>query len=207
MLLIGVATSAAGTLLYLFYSTWTRAIFIESQNGLFFSLAELALLDLAARATPKGCEGLGYSLMLSIRNVAGSGADIVGSHLADHKWPFGSLVFLNAGTTAIVLLLLPFLPAALMRSKDRVATQPHKGRDPAALACLRPTVRASSVDVRQCKIQNGNAFDRIARYVEGTPSLLPVAPQHSRVLRAPSCAANGETAKNIRFERLGTRAV
>ena len=38
--------------------------------------------------------------MLSIRNVAGSAADIVGSHLADHKWPFGSLVFLNAGTTA-----------------------------------------------------------------------------------------------------------
>jgi len=121
MLLIGVATAAAGTLLYLFYSTWIRAIFIESQNGLFFSLAELALLDLAARATPKGCEGLGYSLMLSIRNVAGSGADIVGSHLADHKWPFASLVFLNAGTTAIVLLLLPFLPAALMRSKDRAA--------------------------------------------------------------------------------------
>jgi Na+/melibiose symporter-like transporter len=121
MLLIGVATSAAGTLLYLFYSTWTLAAFIESQNGLFFSLAELALLDLAARATPKGCEGLGYSLMLSIRNVAGSGADIVGSHLADHHWSFGSLVYLNAGTTAIVLLLLPFLPAALMRSKDRAA--------------------------------------------------------------------------------------
>jgi len=57
--LIGVATSAAGTLLYLYYSTWTQAIFIESQNGFFFTLAELALLDLAARATPKGCEGLG----------------------------------------------------------------------------------------------------------------------------------------------------
>jgi len=121
MLLIGVATAAAGTLLYQFYSSWTRAIYIESQNGLFFSLAELALLDLAARATPKGCEGLGYSLMLSIRNVAVFGADIVGSHLADHKWPFASLVFLNAGTTAIVLLLLPFLPATLMRSKDRAA--------------------------------------------------------------------------------------
>ncbi len=121
MLLMGVATAAAGTMLYVFYSTWTRAMFIESQNGFFFSLAELALLDLAARATPKGCEGLGYSLMLSMRNVAGSGADIVGSHLADHKWPFASLVFLNAGTTAIVLLLLPFLPAALMRSKDRAA--------------------------------------------------------------------------------------
>jgi hypothetical protein len=112
-------TAAVGTLFYLFYSTWTRAIFIESQNGFFFTLAELALLDLAARATPQGCEGLGYSLMLSIRNVALFGADIVGSHLADHKWPFASLVYLNACTTAIVLLLLPFLPAALMHSKDK----------------------------------------------------------------------------------------
>lgn len=118
MLLIGIVTGAAGTLLYLFYSTWTRAIFIESQNGFFSALAELAILDLAARATPKGCEGLGYSLMLSIRNVAVFGADIVGSYLADHKWAFDSLVCLSAGTTAIVLLLLPFLPAALMHAKD-----------------------------------------------------------------------------------------
>jgi MFS family permease len=119
MLFIGIVTAAAGTLLYLFYSTWKRAVFIESQNGFFFSLAELALMDLAARATPKGCEGLGYSLMLSIRNVALFGADIVGSHLADHKWPFASLVYLNAGTTAIVLVLLPFMPAALMHTKDK----------------------------------------------------------------------------------------
>jgi MFS family permease len=122
LLFIGIATSAVGTLLYLFYSDWTRAMFITSQNGFFFSLAELALLDLAARATPKGCEGLGYSLMLSISNAAQFGADIVGSHLADRQWPFASLVYLNAGTTAIVLLFLPFLPAALMDSKDRKAT-------------------------------------------------------------------------------------
>ena len=129
LLFIGIATAAAGTLLYLFYSTWTRAMFIASQNGFFSSLAELALLDLAARATPKGCEGLGYSLMLSISNAAQSGADVVGSHLADHKWSFASLVYHNAGTTAIVLLLLPFLPAALMRSKDRtVDTTDPEGR-------------------------------------------------------------------------------
>ena len=123
LLFIGVATAAAGTLLYLFYSSWTRAVFIESQNGLFFGFAEIAILDLAARATPKGCEGLGYSLMLSIRNVALFGADVVGSYLADHNWPFANLVYLNAGTTAIVLVLLPLLPAALMRSSDTAASK------------------------------------------------------------------------------------
>jgi MFS family permease len=118
LLLVAVAMSACATLVFLFYSSWTRAMWIESQNGFFSGLAEVVLIDLAARATPKGCEGLGYSLILSFRNVALFGADIVGSYLVDHKWSFANLVYLNAGTTAIVLVLVPFLPAALMRSKD-----------------------------------------------------------------------------------------
>jgi Na+/melibiose symporter-like transporter len=126
MLFIGIATAAAGTMLYLFYSSWTRALLIESQNGFFFGFTEVTILDLAARATPKGCEGLGYSLMLSIRNVALFGADVVGSYLADHNWPFSNLVYLNAGTTAIVLVLLPLLPGVLMRSKDMPASKAEK---------------------------------------------------------------------------------
>jgi len=118
LLLVAVAMSACATLVYLFYSSWTRAMLIESQNGFFSGLAEVVLIDLAARATPKGCEGLGYSLILSFRNVALFGADIVGSYLVDHQWSFANLVYLNAGTTAIVLVLVPFLPAVLMRSKD-----------------------------------------------------------------------------------------
>lgn len=121
LLFAAIGLAAIGTLFYLLYSDYTRAVLIESQNGFFFGLAEVALIDLAARSTPKGCEGLGYSLILSIRNVALFGADVVGSYLADHHWPFAHLVYLNAGTTAIVLILLPFLPAALMRSKDTSA--------------------------------------------------------------------------------------
>lgn len=124
LIFAGVATAASGTLLYLFYNSSTTAMIIDFQNGFFFTLAELALLDLAARATPKGCEGLGYSLILSMRNVALFGADWLGSYLADDKgahWPFSNLVFLNAGTTAFVLILLPFLPNAIMRSKDAAA--------------------------------------------------------------------------------------
>jgi predicted MFS family arabinose efflux permease len=118
LLVVAVAMSACATLIYLFYSDWTRAILIESLNGFFYGLAEVALVDLAARATPKGCEGLGYSLILSFRNAALFGADIVGSYLADHRWAFSQLVLLNAGTTAVVLILVPLLPGALMRSKD-----------------------------------------------------------------------------------------
>jgi hypothetical protein len=120
MILVGVVTAASGTFFYLLYNGPGAAIAIESQNGFFFTMAEVALLDLAARATPVGCEGLGYSLILSVRNLALFGADYVGSKLSDsYHWPFSNLVFLNAGTTAIVLILLPFMPAAIMRSRDR----------------------------------------------------------------------------------------
>ncbi len=118
LLLAAIAASSLATLMFLFYSNLTLAMLIESQNGFFAGLAEVALIDLAARATPKGCEGLGYSLILSFRNAALFGSDIVGSYLADHKWPFGGLVILNAATTAAVLFLVPFLPLALTRSKD-----------------------------------------------------------------------------------------
>ncbi|AIE87708.1 MFS transporter [Fimbriimonas ginsengisoli] len=121
MIVAGILTFALGNLLYLMYSGATMAWIIESQNGFFFTLAEIALLDLAARATPKGCEGLGYSLMLSARNLALFGADWLGSFLADkQKWSFETLVFLNVGTTLVVLLLLPILPKLLMNAKDKV---------------------------------------------------------------------------------------
>jgi hypothetical protein len=93
---------------------------IESQNGFFSAFATVALFDLAARSIPKACEALGYSLIMSVINVASSASDVVGSHLADNHWTFAHLIYLNAGTTAIVLVLLPFLPSALMRKKDAV---------------------------------------------------------------------------------------
>jgi len=119
MLVIGIGCAAAGTLFYLSYSGATAAKLIETQNGFFFTFAEVALLDLAAKATPAGCEGLGYSLILSARNLALFGADKLGTQLQEqYKLPFSTMVYVNAGTTAFVLLLLPFLPAALMSSKD-----------------------------------------------------------------------------------------
>jgi len=118
LMFLGISLAAAGTVLYLFYTNLLNASLIELQNGFCAGFAEVALIDLAARATPKGCEGLGYSLILSVRNAAIFGADVVGSALSDAKWHFSSLVFLNAGTTAIVLVMLPFMPKALMARKD-----------------------------------------------------------------------------------------
>ena len=59
---------------------------------------------------------------VEVRNLFHLGLVIVfGIFATTLPLPFGSLVFLNAGTTAIVLLLVPLLPATLMLSKDRAA--------------------------------------------------------------------------------------
>ena len=114
-----VSLSATATLLYHFYDSRTHIILIEGMVGLSFTLAELSLLDLAARATPRGSESVGYALMLSIRNGALSLSDVIGSRLFEHyHLTFHNLIWLNAGSTALVLLIIPLLPRVIMRSRD-----------------------------------------------------------------------------------------
>lgn len=121
MITWGILLFGGGHLLYLLYNGATMAQIVESQNGFFFVMVEVALMDLAARATPAGCEGLGYSLILSARNLALFGADLLGSWLVDKKhWEFSNLVYLNVATTLVVLLFLPLMPKALMEGRDGV---------------------------------------------------------------------------------------
>jgi predicted MFS family arabinose efflux permease len=119
LLYISIVINVVGTLTYLFYRSPTAAAFIESQGGLIGTVAELALMDLAARATPKGSEGLGFALMMSVRNGGQAISDFVGSSLIDHHYiTFFKLVWLNAGTTALVLFVIPFLPRILTDRSD-----------------------------------------------------------------------------------------
>lgn len=119
LLYISIIISVLGTLTYLFYRSATAAAIIESQNGLIATVAELALMDLAARATPKGSEGLGFALMMSVRNGGQALSDVFGSWLIDqHHVSFFKLVWLNAGTTALILIVIPFLPRILIDRSD-----------------------------------------------------------------------------------------
>jgi hypothetical protein len=76
-------------------------------------------MDLAVRATPAGSEGMGFSLMMSVRNLALFGTDWFGSKLMDqYHVTFNSLVLMNAATTFITIPLILFLPAILISTKD-----------------------------------------------------------------------------------------
>jgi len=119
-LLVGCIIFATVTNLgYLFYSSAGRAQVIEGLNGFGYTLAELALMDLAVRATPAGSEGLGFSLMVSVRNLALFGTDWFGSHLLDeYHFSFDSLVLANSLTTLIAVPLVFLLPRLLVIRKD-----------------------------------------------------------------------------------------
>jgi len=122
LLYLGIAGSAMGSLTYLFYRSGSAAAIIESQNGMISAFVTLALMDLAARATPRGSEALGFAIMMSILNVAQSLSDVFGSWLIDHlHFTFFRLVWLNAATTALVLVLIPLVPRLLL---DRTDTTP-----------------------------------------------------------------------------------
>lgn len=132
ILLVGaVGVNAAATLLYLIYARSTAPV-IHSLGGFVGVLSELALMDLAVRSTPKGCEALGFSLMMSVRNFGLAMSDVLGSKLMDdYHFTFNSLVLVNAATTAAVLLFVFFLPRAIMNRKEgdpilpTVATPPR----------------------------------------------------------------------------------
>jgi predicted MFS family arabinose efflux permease len=118
LLTTAIAANATVTLLYLWYGHAT-APFIHATAGFAVICSELALMDLAVRSTPPGCESLGFALMMSARNFALGGSDVLGSWLIDSRgWVFHELVWLNAGTTALILVFIPFLPRAVMTRKD-----------------------------------------------------------------------------------------
>jgi MFS family permease len=119
LLLLSLAAATVANLGYLAYASWERALLIDGLNGFAFTLAELALMDLAVRATPAGCEGLGFALMLSVRNFALFGTDWFGAGLLDtYHLSFATLVAANSATTAMTVPLVLLLPAAIVGLRD-----------------------------------------------------------------------------------------
>jgi Na+/melibiose symporter-like transporter len=119
LLLTGIGANACTQLMYMFYNSIPAAFAIETINGMGFALAELAFMDMSARATPRGSESLGYSLMISVRTFALFGTDIIGANLLDHHgWHFRDLVLVNTATSLLALPLVFLLPRAILSQRD-----------------------------------------------------------------------------------------
>lgn len=118
-----IVVHALGTLTYLAYHNATTAIVITAISGVTGTLAMLPVYDVAARGTPKGSEAIGYAVMMSVWNLTNALSDWAGSVLfTNFHLTFRDLVWVNAGTTILVLAIVPFLPLALMSRRDGVPT-------------------------------------------------------------------------------------
>jgi MFS family permease len=119
LLYLSISSTVLSSLCYLGYVSKSSAIVIEGIGILGYTLAQLPLFDLAARGTPKGSEALGYAVMLALGNLSTSFSDVIGSFLFEKfQLTFMNLVWVNAGTTALVLFVVPFLPGYLVDKKE-----------------------------------------------------------------------------------------
>ena len=124
LLPVSIVASALGSLLYLGYHSHRAAIGIEAANSFLSVAIEIALMDLAARATPRGSEALCYSLLMSALNLGGSASNVFGSWLYDKQHvPLPDLIWINAVTSALPLLALRLIPPALTAQPDRAVNQ------------------------------------------------------------------------------------
>jgi len=119
MLMVGaVGLNGIVTLLYLAYAAPT-APFIHSLSGFAVIMSELALMDLAVRSTPRGCEALGFALMMSVRNFGLGISDVIGTQLMDqYHIRFATLIMVNALFTLAVLIFVPLLPRAVLNRRE-----------------------------------------------------------------------------------------
>lgn len=119
LLIASLALAALGAMPYLGLHSPATAIFAYAMSGFGAFMAQLAALDLATRAAPRGVEAMGYALMVSAYNISLNLSDVSGSWLWQHLNPhFAPLVFINAGTTLVVLLVVPFLPKRLIEGRE-----------------------------------------------------------------------------------------
>jgi predicted MFS family arabinose efflux permease len=114
-----ILAGAITQMCYAFYNSMQQAYVIESLWGLGWASADMALCDLYMRATPRGSEALGFSLMVSVRNLSIFGADWLGSKAMDaYHLHFSTLAIGNGVVSLIALPLVFLLPAFIVDHKD-----------------------------------------------------------------------------------------
>jgi predicted MFS family arabinose efflux permease len=114
-----IFAGALAQISYAFYNSINQAYIIESLWGLGWASADMALTDLYMRATPAGSEALGFSLMVSVRNLSLFGADWIGSKAMDmYQFHFSTMAIANGLISLIAVPLVFLLPGFIVDRRD-----------------------------------------------------------------------------------------
>ncbi len=122
LLIVCITLGALSQFGYSFYTTFHRAWFIDSFYGLGWTAADMTLMDLAMRATPVGSEALGFSLMMSVRNLSLFGSNWAGSKVMDiYHLHLSTMATANALISLIAVPFVFVLPGFFVDRKDSSA--------------------------------------------------------------------------------------
>jgi MFS family permease len=123
LLAVCITVGAVSQFGYAFYTTFHRAWFIDSFYGLGWTAADMSLMDLAMRATPSGSEALGFSLMMSVRNLSLFGSDWVGAKIMDLYHLHLSTMAIANGLVSLVAVPFVFLLPGFIVDRMDTANQ------------------------------------------------------------------------------------
>ena len=119
-----IGASAVATLAYLLYLGPGSAVLVTLVFGAVGMTAQLAFLDLAAKACPRRAEATFFALLMSVSNLGMRSAEWVGATLYD-RVGYAPLVLIAAACTAAAWLLVPLVPIdAIQAAARRVETEP-----------------------------------------------------------------------------------
>lgn len=140
-----IIITAASCLPYLLYPEWnhgaslTKVLVIETAGSFLLFLAMVPLFDMAVRATPKGSEALGFSLLISVWNIglmiggkAGpwiyqSGVEKAmkalpqAGEFAIRQQEMNQLIWLNAAGLLATLIIVFFIQSEVVDKRDASA--------------------------------------------------------------------------------------
>jgi MFS family permease len=108
LIIFSIGLGVASTLAYLAYRGPVSAVIIDGLWGGIAMVVQLSILDLAAKACPRGVEGTFFALYASVYNGSVQLSTNVGSRLYD-TFGYTPLVLISAALTAFVWVLVPLV--------------------------------------------------------------------------------------------------
>ena len=122
---VAIGLAVIATFAYLLYRGPVSALLIQIMWGVTGMIAQLAFLDLAAKACPKGVEATFFALLMSVFNLGTQASQNVGAYLytvlGEGAPAYTQLVLISAIATALVWLLVPLVQIERIEARARVA--------------------------------------------------------------------------------------
>jgi MFS family permease len=115
---VSIGIGVAGTLAYFLYRDALSALVIDALFGGVGMIAQLAFLDLAAKACPRRVEATFFALLMSVYNVGSGISQWLGGHLYD-ALGYEPLILISATMTAMAWLLVPLVRIDRIEARAR----------------------------------------------------------------------------------------